>query len=179
VRYPLEARQKGVEGAVHVQFIVERDGSVSDVKAIKGIGSGCDKEAVRVLKGVPAFKPGSQRGRTVRVQMVMPINFRLNQGKVNPDNSTQGTIVVDEVDANITQLKVDAKYANDTWSGTIYDAEGHVMPGASIVVEGTKRGTVSDLDGTFKVQADHNQNLHITFVGYKSVRLKGKGDTHK
>src|SRR5690606_31881901 len=54
IRYPLAARQAGIEGRVEVQFVVEKDGSLSEVKAVKGIGAGCDEEAVRVVKSMPA-----------------------------------------------------------------------------------------------------------------------------
>lgn len=102
--YPLQARQKGVEGRVDVQFVVEKDGTLSNVKAIKGIGEGCDIEAVRVVQNAPSFKPGTQRGKPVRVRMVMPIIFKLNEGKTNQDNSTQGIIVVEEAESKNGKL---------------------------------------------------------------------------
>ncbi|MEQ9442262.1 MAG: TonB family protein [Cyclobacteriaceae bacterium] len=172
--YPLQARQTGVEGRVFVQFVVEKDGSLSDVKAVKGIGAGCDNEAVRVLQNAPAFKPGKQRGKPVRVRMVMPITFKLNQGKTNEDNSTQGIIIAEEVETHNAKLTVKANYANGEWSGTVYDEEGERLPGANIVVTGTTTGTVSDLNGNFKVEADASKDLQLSCVGYESVRLAGK-----
>ncbi len=77
LNYPSQARRMGVEGKVFVQFVVNTDGSLTDVQAIKGIGAGCDEEAVRVIKSAPKWKPGKQRGRAVRVRMVLPITFRL------------------------------------------------------------------------------------------------------
>ena len=77
LKYPAQARRMGVEGKVFVEFVIERDGSITDVKAIKGIGAGCDEEAVRVLKGSPKWKAGKQRGKPVRQRMVLPIAFRL------------------------------------------------------------------------------------------------------
>ena len=77
MKYPSQARRMGVEGKVFVQFVVDKDGSLSDVKAIKGIGAGCDEEAVRVVKSAPKWKPGKQRGKAVRVRMVLPITFKL------------------------------------------------------------------------------------------------------
>ncbi len=75
--YPAQARRMGVEGKVYVQFVVDKDGSINEVKAIKGIGAGCDEEAVRVVKSAPKWKPGKQRGRAVKVRMVVPITFKL------------------------------------------------------------------------------------------------------
>jgi len=75
INYPEQARRTGVQGKVYVQFVVDKDGSFTDVKAIKGIGMGCDQEAVRVVKNAPKWNPGKQRGRPVRVKMVIPILF--------------------------------------------------------------------------------------------------------
>lgn len=77
MKYPSQARRMGIEGKVFVQFVVDKDGSLSDVQAIKGIGAGCDEEAVRVVKSAPKWKPGKQRGQPVRVRMVLPITFKL------------------------------------------------------------------------------------------------------
>ena len=174
VRYPLEARRAGVEGTVDVQFVVGKDGSLSDVRVIKGIGSGCDEEAVRVLQNAPAFKPATQNGKPVFVRMVVPIVFKLNKGQTNPDNSTQGIIVVEQVEASDEKFKVDAHYADGAWSGTVYDEQGEGLPGANIIVGGTSTGTVSNLDGSFKVKANQASELYISFVGYETLRLKGK-----
>jgi periplasmic protein TonB len=77
IRYPEQARRMGVEGRVFVEFVVGKDGRLTDVKVVKGIGAGCDEEAVRVVKGAPKWKPGKQRGRAVRVKMTVPVYFRL------------------------------------------------------------------------------------------------------
>lgn len=77
MKYPAQARRMGVEGRVFVEFVVNRDGSIVDVKSIKGIGAGCDEEAVRVVQSAPAWKPGKQRGKPVRQKMVIPIIFKL------------------------------------------------------------------------------------------------------
>ena len=77
IKYPSQARRMGIEGKVFVEFIIDKEGRLIDVKAIKGIGAGCDEEAVRVLKEAPAWKPGKQRGKPVKVKMVLPIYFQL------------------------------------------------------------------------------------------------------
>jgi|TARA_B100000900_G_scaffold18798_1_gene14735 protein TonB len=76
--YPAQARRMGIEGRVFVQFVVDKDGAVTEVKAVKGIGAGCDREAERVLNSSPKWTPGKQRGRSVKVRMVLPIIFKLN-----------------------------------------------------------------------------------------------------
>ncbi len=77
IRYPQLARESGIQGTVFVTFVVERDGSVTDVRVLRGIGGGCDEEAVRVIKQMPSWVPGRQRGQAVRVQFNMPIRFTL------------------------------------------------------------------------------------------------------
>jgi protein TonB len=77
IRYPAIARENNVQGRVIVQFVVERDGSLTDIKVVRGIGSGCDEEAVRALKASPKWKPGIQNGRPVRVQYSVPVSFAL------------------------------------------------------------------------------------------------------
>ena len=78
VKYPEEAYSKGIEGRVLVQFIIEKDGSVTNVKVIKKVNDAIDAEAVRVVKAMPKWKPGKQNGREVRVKYTIPVIFRLS-----------------------------------------------------------------------------------------------------
>ncbi len=77
LKYPSQARRMDIEGKVFVQFVVDKDGTLSNVHVLKGIGAGCDQEAIRVIKDAPKWNPGKQRGRPVRVRMVIPIVFKL------------------------------------------------------------------------------------------------------
>ncbi len=77
LKYPSQARRMGVEGKVYVQFVVDKDGSLNEIKVIKGIGAGCDEEAARVIQGAAKWKAGKQRGRPVKQRIVMPISFKL------------------------------------------------------------------------------------------------------
>jgi protein TonB len=77
LQYPARAARMGIEGRVFVEFVVEKDGSLTNIRVAKGIGGGCDEEAVRVLAAAPKWKAGRQRGNPVRVRMVMPIMFKL------------------------------------------------------------------------------------------------------
>ncbi|MEQ8241657.1 MAG: TonB family protein [Cyclobacteriaceae bacterium] len=78
INYPHAARKMNMSGRVYVQFVIDKDGSITDVKTVKGIGLGCDKEAERVIGLLPNFIPGKQRGRAVKVKMILPITFMLN-----------------------------------------------------------------------------------------------------
>ena len=78
LKYPPMARDAGIQGIVYVEFIVMEDGAVSDVKVLRGIGGGCDEAAVDVVKKMPKWNPGKQRGQAVRVRFRLPIRFTLN-----------------------------------------------------------------------------------------------------
>lgn len=77
IRYPEQAAQNNIQGRVTVQFVVERDGSIGEVKVVRGKDPDLDKEAVRVVKSLPNFIPGKNNGQAVRVWYTLPINFRL------------------------------------------------------------------------------------------------------
>ncbi|WP_158861301.1 M56 family metallopeptidase [Lunatibacter salilacus] len=171
LEYPLRARRNGIEGEVVVQFVVEKDGSLSNVSAINELGGGCEEEAIRVVKNSAAFKPGMQRGRPVRVQMVLPIHFSLDKEKVGQDGHPTGKIIVEGVEQRNGELKVDASYADGFWTGTVRDPEGNTLPGAHIIIVDTTKGTVTDINGDFSIFADASRKLVVSFMGYQSVRL--------
>lgn len=77
VKYPQIALENGVQGKVFVQFVVEKDGSVSNIKVVRGVDASLDKEAVRVVSVMPKWKPGKQRGKAVRVAYTLPIAFQI------------------------------------------------------------------------------------------------------
>lgn len=77
LNYPRAAASSGVSGRVYVSFVVNTDGSLTDIQVLKGIGFGCDEEAVRVMHKMPHWRPGKQSGRTVRVKYNLPISFTL------------------------------------------------------------------------------------------------------
>jgi periplasmic protein TonB len=77
LKYPSQARRMNIEGKVYVQFVVDKDGKLNEIKVIKGIGGGCDEEAARVIGLAPKWKAGKQRGKPVKQRIVMPIAFKL------------------------------------------------------------------------------------------------------
>ncbi len=77
IRYPRMEKEAGIQGRVIVTFVVEKDGSITDVQVLKGVTEGLNNEAMRVVKAMPRWKPGKQRGRPVRVRVNLPINFIL------------------------------------------------------------------------------------------------------
>ena len=78
VKYPVLAMENGIQGKVYIQFVIEKDGSITDTKVIRGVDASLDKEAIRVINSMPKWKPGKQRGKPVRVSYTLPINFQLS-----------------------------------------------------------------------------------------------------
>ena len=79
IKYPALARENGIEGMVVIRFIVNKNGSLSDYEIVREIGGGCGEEALRVVKKMPDWNPGKQRGRPVRVQFNLPVKYSLSQ----------------------------------------------------------------------------------------------------
>ena len=79
IKYPEKAKEDGIQGRVFISFVIEKDGSVSNVKVVRGIGGGCDEEAARVIAGMPKWQPGMQKGKPVRVNYMMPVFFKLTE----------------------------------------------------------------------------------------------------
>jgi TonB family protein len=79
IKYPQDAKEKGIQGTVYVSFVIEKDGSVSHVKILRGVSKSLDSEAMRVVKTMPNWEPGTQRGKAVRVQYNLPIKFTLDK----------------------------------------------------------------------------------------------------
>jgi protein TonB len=77
IKYPPIARENGVEGTVYIKFVVEKDGSITAPEIVRDIGAGCGDEALRVVKLMPKWQPGKQRGRAVRVQFNLPVKYKL------------------------------------------------------------------------------------------------------
>ena len=78
LKYPEKARKQGISGRVFISFVVEKDGTISNIRLLRGIGGGCDEEAMKVVAKMPSWEPGLQRGKPVRVQFNMPFSFNLD-----------------------------------------------------------------------------------------------------
>lgn len=171
ITYPLQARQAGVEGRVDVEFVVDKDGSISMAEAITRIGAGCGEEAARAVRTLPRFRPATQNGKRVRVRMVVPIVFQLKAGETNSDNSAQGMVIIGDMQSRNYKLTVESNYENGEWTGTVYDQWWEALPGANIVVPGTTARTTSAEDGTFKLKAEEGYGIVVTFVGYETPAI--------
>lgn len=80
LKYPPAAIRLGITGTVFIQFVIEKDGTITQAQVVKGIGAGCDEEAIRVIENSPPWIPGKQRGVPVRVKKIIPVKFFLKTG---------------------------------------------------------------------------------------------------
>lgn len=108
IQYPKKAREMGIEGRVMLEFIVDKDGSIDDIKVLQGIGAGCDEEAVRVMQQSPPWIPGKQRGRAVKVRMVIPINYQFT-----PEEEEEETEIEVEIYAEPSEEETEEGVATD------------------------------------------------------------------
>ncbi len=102
IKYPVEAKDQGIEGRVYINFIVEKDGSVDSAWVLRGIGGGCDEEALRVVREMPDWTPGYQHGEAVRVSYNLPVKFSLDKS----EHKLTRTYVIDDTDSVYTLVDV-------------------------------------------------------------------------
>ena len=88
IKYPRQARKKGTEGTVFIQFIVEKDGKVSNIEVKRGIGDGCDQEGIRVVKLMKKWIPGKKEGKNVRTKFILPLKFVIKKNELPKDKKS-------------------------------------------------------------------------------------------
>ncbi|WP_323756115.1 energy transducer TonB [Roseivirga sp.] len=92
LKYPEQAKKEGIEGNVFVSFVVTKEGKLEDIKVVRGIGAGCDTEAVRMLLTSPDWTPGKQRGRLVNARMSLRVAFKLSGSETKVDEGSQAIV---------------------------------------------------------------------------------------
>ena len=166
MQYPPEAKAKGVSGRVFIGFVVEKDGTLSDLRVLKGIGFGCDEEALNALSKCPPWQPATQRGKFVRQMLVLPIVF--NSDKV----SIEGGVIPNNKKMKIKVGSIDIEDGKASVRGQVFDENTNSLPGINIVIQGTTQGTVSDQYGNFEITlTEESQMLVFSFVGYQTQTL--------
>jgi len=172
VVYPEQAKKDKIEGTIYITFVVEKDGSVSNAKVLRGIGHGLDEVALKAIQNMPAWEPGTQRGKPVRVQFNMPVKFALDESKGPPVKKPEVSImyggrevynIVDEApsfpggtDAMLTFLRnktgrphltiapANGKVSDmDVYLSLIVEPDGSITPGAIGVPAGEKSDLLS------------------------------------
>ena len=149
INYPVAAQQAKIEGRVIVQFVVEKDGSVSDVKVMRGVNSELDAEAIRVVSMMPKWIPGKQRGKAVAVKYTMPIMFRLKTPEAKTEEASEtlhfGQAINLKVDKGANQADVDMvkEHLRNRNTGLVVRGAEDKLP--LVVVDGKVMGRGTDV----------------------------------
>jgi TonB family protein len=170
LNYPQEARSKGIEGKVFVEFVIELDGTISNLKVLKGIGAGCDEEAMRALKEAGPWNPAKQRGIAVKQRMVMPINYSMGSSSSTQNSSR---LMISPQEMSIEYKIVDQDNAEKVLIGNVRTPDGAPLQGVNLVISNTTRGTVSSSDGSFRLTLPPTSGeVWVSYVSYKSTKIK-------
>ena len=137
IKYPVAAQEAKIEGRVIVQFVVERDGSVSDVKVMRGVNPELDAEAIRVVSMMPKWIPGKQRGKAVAVKYTMPMMFRLQTPEPKKEEAFQINL---KVDKDVAREDVDM----------VKDHLGNSFSVVPIVLDDDRKNPIIIVDGEVK-----------------------------
>ncbi len=168
LKYPLAARQKNIAGMVFIEFVVTKNGDITDVKAVKGIGAGCDEEAVRVVRASEKWNAGKQRGVAVNQRMVLPIRFGMNTVDKNSANITIGNVSTVDSEFDI-ELSSETTNGKIKLTGSVKDKSGKPIAGMNIVQKGTTSGTVTNLGGKFQLETESiGRELVFSYIGYNT-----------
>jgi len=148
INYPKVAKDNGVEGMVVVQYVIEKDGSISNAKVIRGIGAGCDEEALRVVNAMPNWIAGKQRGQAVAVQFNLPIRFKLEDKKTNASPTNASLLKVQDFKASPNPSKglFNLSFRAD---GKATNIEVYNMAGQRVYQQ-----SLTKFDGTYNGQID-------------------------
>ena len=149
IKYPVAAQQAKIEGRVIVQFMVGKDGNISDVHTVRSVSPELDAEAIRVVSMMPKWNPGKQRGKAVPVSYTMPIMFRL-QGSApkakeeKPTDSHQISLKVDK-GANLDQVYAIKDILKRRWAGSSLIVTNDINESPLVIVDGKEMGVGIDV----------------------------------
>jgi TonB family protein len=139
LNYPVEAKKAGISGIVQVIYLINKEGSVENIKIMKGISPECDNEAIRVTHLITGWKPAVQMGMPVNVMVSMPVEFQSDK-KLQPVDVTG--IITDK-------------------------SNGKPLEGALVIVKGTSEGTITNADGSYRLGFPReSQYLEFSSLGY-------------
>ena len=159
IKYPVAAQQAKIEGRVIVQFVVERDGSISDIHTVRSVSPELDAEAIRVVSLMPKWKPGKQRGKAVAVKYTMPIMFRLQSPAPKKEEAASIQHINLKVDKDADSDNVDLvkNHLRSRYTGTkVHGTEGK---SPLIVVDGEVKGNGTDI--LSKIPHDQIQSITV------------------
>jgi hypothetical protein len=170
IEYPASAKSSGITGKVVLEFNVQKDGQLSDIKVQQGIGGGCDEEAIRVLRLSPPWNSGLQRGKPVVQKMNLSIVF-------SPDNSTQLDAAKNHPIVVKESLSISNKQQKEADGSLIIEGSvtfhGTPVPDVNIVLGGTTEGTFTSQQGIFKFKTKAaNGTLFFSHISFNTGEVK-------
>ncbi len=163
ITYPEEAKQKGIEGRVIVQFIVDKNGNVVNPTIVRGIGAGADEVALEAVRQA-RFEPGMQRGRAVDVEFSVPVIFRL-------DNSD--FVQSETLGQNLKELDAEILQNNEGVFRVKITDNGQPLVGANVFAKDPMRGAATNSQGIATITGldQGNYEFEVSFIGYKKTTL--------
>lgn len=160
LKYPKSSVDAGNSGTVYVSFIINADGGVTDATVLRGIDPAADAEALRVIKMSPAWIPGTQNGKAVRVRFNIPIRFDVNEAKPEMISSNNFKMKV-----SFTKTSANGKTFVE---GRVISEDEKSLAGTNIVIKGTTKGTTTDANGNFRIEApSEDGQLVFSHIGYE------------
>lgn len=158
MQYPKEAAEKGIQGRVFIQYVVEKDGSITNVKVLRGIDPSLDKEAIRVMEASPKWNPGKQRGTAVRVLYTFPITFSLNtkKGQIQeiPKSDTLKDKIVEEKDIEKEEVFLVVEQMPTFGSGDANEFRSWLFANMKYPEDAAKKGIQGRVFVQFVVEKD-------------------------
>jgi len=158
VRYPKQAQEEGIQGRVALQFVVEKDGSITNVEILRGVDPELDVEALRVVRAMPKWIPGKQKGQPVRVRFTLPITFRLHTESSGNNTARQPANSASVEDIQVSGFVTNAK-------------DGKQIAGVAVRIKDGNTGSVSDMNGKYTLKVPSNAILLFSFVGMATKEI--------
>ncbi|MBS1555732.1 MAG: TonB family protein [Bacteroidetes bacterium] len=169
IQYPEQARKNGVEGKVYIEFVVQTDGTLSDIKLIRGVDDDIDTEALRAFYQLQAkWNPAIHHGQLVKMRMTMPIVFSLK----NRSHASREPNAVEQMEVAFGTNRSLKPHANGKLmiEGVVYSNDGTPFPGVKVEIKGSNEGGYSDSDGKFIFETSQEKGVaHFSFEGFKAL----------
>jgi TonB family protein len=145
VRYPAEAREKNIQGKVYCSFVVEKDGTISNSKLLRGIGGGADEEAIKVVAAMPKWTAAMQNGQTIRQQFTIPISFTLVESPAKDDDNNEVFTAVEQMTEFPGGLTAFGEYVSKNIRYPALARENHVQGKVFLAFIVEKDGSLTDV----------------------------------
>jgi len=169
IQYPEQARKNGVEGKIYIEFVVQTDGTLSDIKLIRGVDDDIDTEALRAFYQLQAkWNPAIHQGQLVKMRMTMPIVFSLK----NRSHASREPNAVEQMEVAFGTNRSLKPHANGKLmiEGVVYSNDGTPLPGVKVEIKGSNEGGYSDSDGKFIFETSQEKGVaHFSFEGFKAL----------